>query len=49
VTFTVDAFPNRVFKGEVEMVHLDATMTSNVVTYTVLINTPNEDGSCCLI
>jgi HlyD family secretion protein len=42
-TFTVDAFPNRVFKGTVGKVRLNATMTQNVVTYTVEVNTDNSD------
>jgi HlyD family secretion protein len=44
VTFTVDAFPNRVFHGTVNKLRLNATMTQNVVTYTVEINTDNSDG-----
>ena len=32
VTFTVDAYPNDVFNGEVTQVRLEATTTSNVVT-----------------
>ena len=43
-TFTVDAFPNRVFHGLVNKIRLNATMTQNVVTYTVEINTDNSDG-----
>ena len=44
VTFTVDAFPNRTFKGEVGKVRLNATMTQNVVTYTVEVVAENADG-----
>lgn len=44
VTFTVDAYPGEVFKGEVGKVRLNATMTQNVVTYTVEVNTDNSDG-----
>jgi len=44
VTFTVDAFPNRTFTGKVGKVRLNATMTQNVVTYTVEVNTNNDDG-----
>jgi len=44
VSFTVDAIPNRVFQGQVGKRRLNATMTQNVVTYTVEINTNNEDG-----
>ncbi len=45
VAFTVDAFPNRKFKGTVGKVRLNATMTQNVVTYTVEIVTDNSDGT----
>ena len=44
VTFTVDAFSNRTFHGKVNKVRLNATMTQNVVTYTVEIDTDNADG-----
>jgi len=44
VTFTVDAYPGEVFSGEVGKVRLNATMTQNVVTYTVEIITDNSDG-----
>lgn len=44
VKFTVDAFPNQTFDGKVGRVRLNATMTSNVVTYTVEINTDNSGG-----
>jgi HlyD family secretion protein len=44
VTFTVDAYPHRVFQGSVNKVRLNATMTQNVVTYTVEVNTDNADG-----
>jgi len=44
VTFTVDAYPGRVFHGHVDQVRLNATMTQNVVTYTVAVDTDNEDG-----
>jgi len=47
VTFTVDAFPDRVFKGAVapDQPRLNASMTQNVVTYTVVVNTDNSDGT----
>lgn len=47
VTFTVDAFPDRVFKGVVaaDQPRLNASMTQNVVTYTVVVNTDNSDGT----
>ena len=44
VTFTVDAFPGREFQGEVGKMRLNATMTQNVVTYTVEVVTDNSDG-----
>jgi HlyD family secretion protein len=44
VSFTVDAHPGEVFKGEVGKVRLNATMTQNVVTYTVEVNTDNSNG-----
>jgi HlyD family secretion protein len=44
VTFNVDAFPGERFSGEVGKVRLNATMTQNVVTYTVEIITDNSNG-----
>jgi HlyD family secretion protein len=44
VTFTVDAFPGDTFTGEVGKVRLNASMTQNVVTYTVEILTDNSSG-----
>jgi len=44
VTFTVDAYPGATFHGEVGKIRLNATMTQNVVTYTVEVNTDNADG-----
>lgn len=41
VSFTVDAFPNETFNGAVKQVRLASTTTSNVVTYTVIINADN--------
>ncbi len=41
VSFTVDAYPNDVFEGKVIQVRLEPTTTSNVVTYTVVIQAPN--------
>lgn len=43
VSFNVDAFPNDTFEGEVTQVRQEATTTSNVVTYEVVINAPNPD------
>jgi HlyD family secretion protein len=44
VTFSVDAFPGETFRGEVGKVRLNASMTQNVVTYTVEIVTDNSNG-----
>jgi len=44
VTFTVDALPGETFSGEVVKVRLNASMTQNVVTYTVEIATDNSAG-----
>lgn len=44
VTFTVDAFPERTFEGKVARVRLNASMSSNVVTYTVEVATENADS-----
>jgi len=43
VKFTVDAYPNDVFEGKVTQVRLEATVTSNVVTYEVVISAYNPD------
>ncbi|AEL27912.1 efflux RND transporter periplasmic adaptor subunit [Cyclobacterium marinum] len=43
VTFTVDAYVGETFEGEVTQVRLDPTITSNVVTYTVVIRADNPD------
>ena len=43
VSFTVDAFPGRTFRGVVRRVRLNATLSSNVVTYTVEIDVDNAD------
>ena len=44
VTFTVDALPERTFRGEVYRIRPNAAMTQNVVTFTVEIATDNSDG-----
>lgn len=43
VTFTVDAYPDDTFEGEVKQVRQEATTTNNVVTYEVVISAPNAD------
>ncbi len=44
VSFTVDAFPGELFHGEVGKARLNASMTQNVVTYTVEVITDNSNG-----
>jgi len=44
VSFTVDAHPGDVFPGKVGKIRLNATMTQNVVTYTVEVDTDNSGG-----
>lgn len=45
VSFTVDAFADRQFRGQVQQVRLSATTTSNVVTYPVVVSVDNSDGT----
>jgi len=44
VTFTVAAFPGELFKGQVGKIRLNASMTQNVVTYTVEVVAENPNG-----
>ena len=43
VSFTVDAFPQDTFQGQVTQVRQQPTTESNVVTYEVVISAPNAD------
>ena len=43
VRFTVDAYPGETFRGKVTQIRLNATMTQNVVTYTVVVTTDNSE------
>ena len=43
VHFRVDALPQDVFHGEVVQIRLNASMTQNVVTYTVVISVDNPE------
>jgi len=43
VNFTVDAYMGEIFEGKVTQVRLDPTVTSNVVTYTVVIKAENQE------
>jgi HlyD family secretion protein len=44
VTFSCDAFPNQVFEGRVGKIRLNATMTQNVVMYTVEVEAANPEN-----
>lgn len=44
VTFACDTFPGREFAGTVGKIRLNATMTQNVVMYTVEVNTENPEN-----
>ncbi len=43
VDFRVDAFSDREFKGKVMQIRLNPTITSNVVTYNVVVSVDNPD------
>ena len=43
VGFSVDAFPERQFRGKVQQVRLAATNTNNVITYPVVVAVENVD------
>jgi HlyD family secretion protein len=43
VRFTVDAYPDREFRGKVAQIRLNATVNQNVVTYPVIVEVLNED------
>jgi HlyD family secretion protein len=43
VRFSVDAYPGEFFKGVVRQIRLNASMTSNVVLYTVVVTAGNDD------
>lgn len=43
VEFNVDTYPGETFEGEVSQIRLEPTVTSNVVTYTVIVDAPNPD------
>jgi HlyD family secretion protein len=43
VSFTVDAYPDLQFSGEVIQIRLQPVITSNVVTYTVIVKAANPD------
>ena len=43
VEFTVDAYPDLKFEGKVTQIRLQPVESSNVITYTVIIDAPNPD------
>ncbi|MGN1125196.1 MAG: efflux RND transporter periplasmic adaptor subunit [Candidatus Gastranaerophilaceae bacterium] len=43
VDYTLDGYPDEVFKGKVSQVRISPTTVSNVVTYTVVVKVDNED------
>jgi HlyD family secretion protein len=43
VTFTVDAYPDELFTGRIEEIRLNSVVTSNVVTYPVVVAASNPD------
>ena len=42
--FTVDAYPEESFVGDISQIRLNATQNQNVITYPVIIDVPNPDG-----
>ncbi len=43
VSFTVDAYPNENFFGEIKQIRLQPNVIQNVVNYTVIVDVPNPD------
>jgi len=43
VTYTLDGYPDSVFKGKVTQVRISPTTVSNVVTYSVIVGVDNKD------
>ena len=43
VRFTVDAYPDQQFRGQISQVRLNATVNQNVITYPVIVEVPNPD------
>lgn len=43
VRFTVDAYPDREFEGQVQQFRLNSTSTQGVVTYTIVVAVANPD------
>ena len=45
VSFSVDAYPGRVFRGAVNQLRLKSETRSNIVTYTAVVDAENSDGA----
>ena len=45
VTFEVDAFPNKSFNGTVKLVRLEPEVEQNVVSYKVIVDVENPEGT----
>jgi len=43
VQFTVDAYPQDTFEGQIAQIRLNSTTVQNVVTYTVVVESPNRE------
>lgn len=43
VSFTVDAYPNRIFKGKIKQVRLNPVTVNGVVTYETVVGVNNEE------
>jgi HlyD family secretion protein len=43
VKFTVDAYPDDTFQGKIYQIRLNPTTVQNVVTYTVVVESPNHE------
>jgi HlyD family secretion protein len=43
VSFTVDAYPDDLFAGEISQIRLNPQTVQNVVTYTVVVEAPNSE------
>ena len=43
VEYTLDGYPNTIFKGKVTQVRISPTTVSNVVTYSVIVEVDNKD------
>jgi HlyD family secretion protein len=42
VTFTVDAYPDDIFTGEIDEIRMNSTTTQNIVSYPVVVKAPNS-------